>query len=87
MMDVESKKERVYLSKEEVWILEQFEIHNRVPLGRTKLAELAINENLKIGEGKIRNILKTLENYGLIESIGNMGSKITESGRKILEEL
>ncbi len=87
MMDVESKKERVYLSKEEVWILEQFEIHNRVPLGRTKLAELAINENLKIGEGKIRNILKTLENYGLIESIGNMGSKITEGGRKILEEL
>lgn len=87
MMDVESKRERVYLSKDEVWILRQFEIYDNISLGRTRLAELAIDEGVKIGEGKIRGILKSLEKYGFIQSLGNMGSRITEDGRKFLGEL
>ena len=86
MIDIETKKRKVYLSKEEIWVLRQFEIHNNIPLGRKKLAKLATDENLKIGEGKIRSALKTLEEYGFIKSIGNMGSKITRNGKNFLEE-
>ncbi len=86
MMDIESKKDKIYLSREEIWVLKQFKIYNRIPLGRTRIAELALDENMKIGEGKVRSILKTLEEYGFIEPIGNMGSKITIDGKKVLEK-
>ena len=62
-------------------VLRQFEIHNIIFPWEKKLAKLATDENLKIGEGKIRSALKTLEEYGFIKSIGNMGSKITRNGK------
>lgn len=78
--------ERIVLNVCELWVLEQFSKYSHTLLGRIRLAELAKESYQNIGEGKIRAIMKTLENLNLIVAINNKGSKITELGNKVLRE-
>lgn len=79
------KEERIILDEGKLWVLKQFEKHNDMPLGRAKLTEFAKDVGSEIGEGKIRSILKDLSNMELIKSYGPVGSKITDRGKKALE--
>lgn len=85
MLEEEKRENKIFLKKEEVWVLEQFFIHGDIPLGRLRIYELAKEEGQNIGEGRIRTILKNLLKNDLISSKGNRGSIITLKGRKILE--
>lgn len=85
MLEEEKRENKIFLKKEEVWVLEQFFIHGDIPLGRLRIYELAKEEGENIGEGRIRTILKNLLKNDLISSKGNRGSIITLKGRKILE--
>lgn len=77
------KKENMILDKDELWVLNKFNENNNV-LGRVKLKEIAINENINLGEGKIRRIIESLKNHNLINPIKNYGCKINEKGKSIL---
>lgn len=80
------KDKRVILDENKLWILKQFDKYNQIPLGRKKLLEIAKYEGMDLGEGKIRSTLKYLKDNKFIKSYGNMGSKITELGKKALEQ-
>lgn len=86
MIEDKIENERIILNVPEIWILKQLYKQSSTPIGRTKLTELSKIENMEIGEGKIRISIKNLENLGLIESIGNKGSTISNSGIKILKQ-
>lgn len=80
------KEEQIILDEGKLWVLKQFEKNNDLPLGRARLTEFAKDEGSEIGEGKIRSILKDLNNMELIKSYGSIGSKITDIGKKALEK-
>lgn len=86
MIENKDSYERIILNASEVWILSQFDKYLDTSIGRIRLAELAKASNQNIGEGKIRIIIKNLENLNLIQSINNRGSKITKLGKKVLDE-
>jgi len=85
-MHNKNKDKKIILDANEMWVLAQFEKYTNIPLGRTKLKELAIMEGKEIGEGQIRKVLKELINKKLIEPQGNLGSSITELGKEVLEK-
>ncbi|NLY44659.1 MAG: sigma 54-interacting transcriptional regulator [Tissierella sp.] len=87
MLDIEDKREYIYLSLDQIWVLKQFFYYDEIPLGRVKITEIARKENIDIGEGKIRSIIKELVGYGFIEQIGTQGSKISKTGREFIKEL
>lgn len=87
MLEVQVKEDAIYLSKDQIWVLRQFFYNDKAPLGRIKIAELAKINNIAIGEGKIRTIIKELNDYGFIEPIGTLGSKITKAGRDYINKL
>ncbi|MDR7871011.1 MAG: sigma 54-interacting transcriptional regulator [Tissierellaceae bacterium] len=87
MLEVQDEKKPIYLSEDQIWVLKQFFYHDKFPLGRVKITEMASNEKVEIGEGKIRSIIKELINYGFIEQIGTLGSRITKSGRAFMKEI
>lgn len=86
MLDDSSSGRDVILDTSELWVLKQFNKYDEIPIGRTKITEIAKNENYEIGEGKIRRIIKHLEHLNLTQFKDNMGSTITEKGKKVLEE-
>lgn len=86
MINEITKKKSITLDPCELWILKQFDKYDNITIGRTKLREIAISENKEIGEGKIRRIIKNLENLQLIRSIDNRGSIITEEGKIVLRK-
>ena len=51
------------------------------PVGRMKLSE-----NLRLGEGATRTLIKRLKGMGLIK-VSKLGVELSPSGRKILDEL
>ncbi|WP_168198196.1 sigma-54 interaction domain-containing protein [Crassaminicella thermophila] len=78
----ESKRE--ILDMHELWILR--EIENNSGIGRTTLAQLANKQNIYLGEGKIRGIIKKLKERKLIDDKeGKRGCSITKKGIKALE--
>ena len=87
MLEAQVKEDAIYLSKDQIWVLRQFFYNDKAPLGRIKIAELAKINNIAIGEGKIRTIIKELNDYGFIEPIGTLGSKITKAGRDYINKL
>lgn len=86
MTDSISKEEIIILDIDEVWLLKQFSKYSGAPMGRKRLAELAMTEGQNIGEGKIRVLIKNLENLNLINSIDNRGSVITDLGKRTLKK-
>ena len=86
MTDSISKEEIIILNIEEVWLLKQFSKYSGTPMGRKRFAELAMTEGQNIGEGKIRVLIKNLENLNLINSIDNRGSIITDLGKMTLKK-
>jgi len=87
MLDETLKKGRVFLSEDEAWVLDQFYKKDNIPIGRIKITELAKENGLTIGEGRIRKIIKKLETENLIKAIENRGSILTEKGKIIIEEI
>lgn len=85
MYDV-PKNSDVFLDSYEIWVLKQFSINENMAVGRTKLAEKAVEEHKDIGEGKIRKILIDLKNKNLIADEGKKGSRITDLGKTTLEK-
>ncbi|MEL7605983.1 MAG: sigma 54-interacting transcriptional regulator [Sedimentibacter saalensis] len=78
---------RIFLDEYEDWVLRKFSENKNMPVGRAKIAEIAIEEGMDIKEGKIRRIISDLKNMGLINDDGSKGSKITELGEKTLAEI
>lgn len=83
MHDVSGER-RIFLDKYEDWVLRKFSENKNMPIGRAKIAEIAIVEKIEIKEGKIRRIISDLKNMGLIDDDSSKGSKITELGEKTL---
>jgi PAS domain S-box-containing protein len=86
MHDVSGER-RIFLDEHEDWVLRKFSENKNIPIGRAKIAEIAIGEDIEIKEGKIRRIISDLKNMGLIDDEGSKGSKITERGEKALAEI
>lgn len=85
MYDVPKNKD-VFLDSYEIWVLKQFGKNENMAVGRTKLAEIAKEEQKDIGEGKIRKILGDLKNKNLIVDEGKKGSRITDLGKTTLDK-
>lgn len=86
MTDSISYNEIIILSIEEVWLLKQFSKYAGTPMGRQKLAEIAMENGQGFGEGKIRVLIKKLEDLNLIKSMDNRGSLITDLGKRTLKK-
>lgn len=86
MTDTLSKEEIIILNIEEVWLLKQFSKYSGTPIGRKRLAEIAMTEGQNIGEGKIRVLIKNLERLNLINFIDNRGSIITDLGKRTFKK-
>lgn len=81
MRDISLDQNRIILNRDEMWVLSKFyETGNSI--GRIRLKEMAIYENINIGEGKIRRILEALKKYRLIETVQNQGCRINEKGQE-----
>lgn len=67
-----------------IWILEKINKYENI--GRRSLAIMAKEENLDLGEGKIRTILMKMQEISLIKvNKGIKGTEILPDGRKIIE--
>jgi len=54
-------------------------------LGRRALAELAKEEEIDLTEGKIRSLINSVEELGLVESnTGRKGTVLTEKGYNLI---
>lgn len=72
------------LNENDIWVLKQMYIKEGI--GRRGLCKLALDENLNLGEGKIRGILNKLRDKGYIEiNKGLKGTTILEKGIKIIK--
>lgn len=81
MLENEREEKRIILDSDQLWILEEINKNGSLGIGRTGLANIAEDKDKSIGEGKIRRIIKELEEKDLIKSCGNKkGSIITENG-------
>lgn len=81
-----AKEKPIILNVSELWLLKQFSKYTDIPMGRKRLAELAIIEKQNLGEGKIRVLIKNLESLNLISSIDNRGSVITDLGKRTIDK-
>ncbi|WP_176461947.1 sigma-54 interaction domain-containing protein [Anaeromicrobium sediminis] len=84
MIDESEKDEKIFLDKNELWVLEK--INDNRGIGRNKLKSMAEKEEFPIGEGKIRGIIGKLKKKQLIKNEdGKGGCMITKRGMGILE--
>ena len=66
-----------------IWLLEI--IKEKEGIGRRRLTELAKKNDIDLGEGKIRSLMKTMKELGLITiKRGAKGSEITDKGLEAL---
>lgn len=78
---------KIFLEDQAVWILSKLESVAPKTYGRTELKKRAEEEKNNVGEGKIRRILKELEEADLIMSGGyKKGYGITKRGIMVLKE-
>ncbi|MGL5755817.1 MAG: sigma-54 interaction domain-containing protein [Paraclostridium sp.] len=71
------------LTENEIWILNKIYINSNI--GRRALCKLAKDEEIDLGEGRIRGILNKLRENGYIEvNKGIKGTKILDKGIKII---
>lgn len=87
MINIQSERESIYLSKQEVWVLRQIFNNDPLPIGRMKIAQMAVQKNIKIGEGKIRSIIDQLNKYRLIKKVKNKGSIVTKLGNEYMKKI
>ncbi|WMJ76311.1 MULTISPECIES: sigma 54-interacting transcriptional regulator [unclassified Sedimentibacter] len=80
------KTNDVFLDSYSIWVLNLFAKNENMALGRIKIAEMASELDEKIGEGKIRKILKELKDKQLIVEYKKQGSRITEKGKRVMEK-
>ena len=76
---------RIFLSEQEYKILSKLGECGSRSTGRTRLQALLSEDGFELGSGKIRNILKELEQRGLIDQNAS-GCNITDEGRHALSE-
>lgn len=82
-MTEEECGERIILDINELWVLEEIKSNNGV--GRITLTQLAYNQDIDLGEGKIRAIIKKLKEKELIEhKKGIRGWVISQKGLESL---
>lgn len=79
------QERRVMLGEEEFTVLHKVGDCGSRGVGRNKLLALLAEAGFNIGTGKIRSLLKRLEERDLIEQTG-IGCIITESGKKVLAQ-
>ena len=73
------------LNEKEIWVLNK--IHKYEGIGRRTLSLLSKEENIDLGEGKIRTIMTKLKNNEYIEiNKGLKGTKILKKGLEIIEK-
>ncbi|MEG1285966.1 MAG: sigma 54-interacting transcriptional regulator [Romboutsia sp.] len=73
-----------YLNDDEIWVLQN--VYYSIGIGRRALTQLAIEECIELGEGKIRGILNRLNERRYIEiNKGAKGTKITDKGIRYIE--
>lgn len=80
MRNGESRGTCIRLGEEEYAVLHKIGENGSRSIGRNKLLKLLEEDGCEIGSGKIRSILKGLEDRGLIEQ-GGSGCVITEKGK------
>ena len=86
MFENGKESERVILDTYELWILKEVERNNDSGIGRSTLTQLAKTQNIELGEGKIRTILKRLEEMELIDyKERRKGCVINERGVRVLD--
>ncbi len=69
-----------------IWMLKK--IMDSDGLGRRALAELAKEEDIDLTEGKIRNLINSVEELGLVESnTGRKGTVLTEKGYNLISSI
>lgn len=74
------------LGEDMVWVLNKMK--NLDGVGRRYLAKCAEKENMSLTEGQIRNLLKTAQSIGLVESnSGRGGSYLTEKGYILINKI
>ncbi|SHJ87935.1 sigma-54 interaction domain-containing protein [Paramaledivibacter caminithermalis] len=84
MLEDTQNSERIILDGNELWVLREIEKNSGI--GRSSLAQLAQKQNVNLGEGKIRGIMKKLEDKKLIDyKKGKRGCIISERGIRVLE--
>ncbi|MCR8743854.1 sigma-54 interaction domain-containing protein [Romboutsia lituseburensis] len=72
------------LSEDEIWVLKKMYLNEGI--GRRSLCKISLEENLNLGEGKIRGILNKLRDKGYIEiNKGLKGTKILDKGIRNIE--
>ena len=87
MMNLSLEKETSYdiLSENEIWVLKK--IHKYEGIGRRMLSLLSKEENVHLGEGKIRTIMTKLKEQEYIEiNKGLKGTKILKKGLDVIEK-
>ena len=73
------------LNEKEIWVLNK--IHKYEGIGRRTLSLLSKEENIDLGEGKIRTIMTKLKSNEYIEiNKGLKGTKILKKGLEIIEK-
>ncbi|MGL5312470.1 MAG: sigma-54 interaction domain-containing protein [Peptostreptococcaceae bacterium] len=79
-------KERVHdLNTNEFWVLNQIYLNEGI--GRRALCKLALDENMDLGEGRVRGILNKLRDKGYIEiNKGLKGTRVLIKGIDIIEK-
>ncbi len=78
-------REKVILDINELWVLEEIKDNNGI--GRSTLTQLAQKQDVDLGEGKIRTIIKNLNKKKLIEHReGKRGWVASEMGLETLEK-
>jgi len=86
MFENENLDERIILDAQELWVLKEIEKNSQQGIGRITLTQRAKKQFLDMGEGKIRGILKKLEEMALIGTAeGKRGSVIREKGITALD--
>lgn len=86
-MNLSIEKEETYelLNEKEIWVLEKIYKHGGI--GRRTLSLLSKEEDIHLGEGKIRSIMSKLKEEEYIEiNKGLKGTKILEKGLKIIQK-
>ena len=83
MHAVTEPQNRIFLSEQEYKILHKLNEYGSQSTGRTRLRTLLAEDGFELGTGKIRNLLKELEQKGLIDQNAS-GCNITEDGRRAL---
>ncbi|WP_432407880.1 sigma-54 interaction domain-containing protein [Wukongibacter sp. M2B1] len=84
MIDDEYDRGKIILDSSELWVLEEIEKNRGI--GRSSLAQTAKKQDINLGEGKIRGIIKRLKEKELIDyKEGKRGCKISRKGINALE--